>query len=117
MEWRGCHQLGTSVGSKAVTLTKAILIAAIFEVLGSLFAGGRITDTIRGEIINANLFSQTPQLLVFGMLASLLAAGTWLIVDTHLDAPSQQLIIFIVRAIIGFGLTVLSELMPSIGMR
>ncbi len=81
------NAMGTSVGSKAVTLTQAILIAAIFEVLGSLFAGGQVTDTIRGEIINANLFSQTPQLLVFGMLASLLAAGTWLIVATSFGWP------------------------------
>ncbi len=99
------NAMGTSVGSKAVTLTQAILIAAIFEVLGSLFAGGQVTDTIRGEIINANLFSQTPQLLVFGMLASLLAAGTWLIVATSFGWPVSTTH-SIVGAVIGFGLTV-----------
>src|SRR3990167_4525532 len=100
------NAMGTSVGSKAMTLFQAIIIAAIFEALGSLLAGGQVTETIRGKIIDASLFSQHPDLLVYGMLASLLAAGTWLIIASSFGWPVSTTH-SIVGAVIGFGLIVL----------
>lgn len=100
------NAMGTSVGSKALTIFQAIIIAAIFEALGSLLAGGQVTETIRGKIIDATMFSQTPDLLVYGMLASLLAAGTWLIIATSFGWPVSTTH-SIVGAVIGFGLIVL----------
>lgn len=100
------NAMGTSVGSKALTITQAIIIAAIFEAAGALLAGGQVTDTIRSHIIDASLFAQTPDILVYGMLASLLAAGTWLIIATHFGWPVSTTH-SIVGAIIGFGVVVL----------
>jgi len=100
------NAMGTSVGSKALTIFQAIIIAAVFEALGSLLAGGQVTETIRGRIIDASMFSSTPHLLVYGMLASLLAAGTWLIVATSFGWPVSTTH-SIVGAVIGFGLIVL----------
>ena len=74
------NAMGTSVGARALTLSQAILVACIFEFAGAYLAGGEVTATIRKGIIDPSLLSQTPELLVFGMLASLLAAGTWLLI-------------------------------------
>ena len=81
------NAIGTSVGSKALTLTKAIILAAIFEAAGALFAGSQVTYTIRSRIIDVSLFQQTPQLLIFGMLAVLLAVGLWLVVASYFKWP------------------------------
>ncbi len=96
------NAMGTSVGSRVLTITQAIIIAAIFEALGSLLAGGQVTETIRGEIINASLFTNSPQLLIYGMLASLLASGTWLVVASYFAWPVSTTHT-IVGAVIGFG--------------
>lgn len=100
------NAMGTSVGSKALTILQAIIIAAIFEALGSLLAGGQVAETIRGRIIDAAMFSHSPELLVYGMLASLLAAGTWLLIATSFGWPVSTTH-SIVGAVIGFGLIVL----------
>src|SRR5210317_2520043 len=72
------NAMGTSVGSKAITFKQAILIAAVFEFLGAYLAGGEVTSTIRKGIVDPALLVDSPELLVYGMLASLLAAATWL---------------------------------------
>ncbi|OGT68283.1 MAG: phosphate permease, partial [Gammaproteobacteria bacterium RIFCSPHIGHO2_12_FULL_45_9] len=100
------NAMGTSVGSKALTLKKALIVAAIFEALGALLAGGQVTDTLRGKIIDAQLFSDAPQLFIYGMLASLLAAGTWLVIATSLGWPVSTTH-SIVGAVVGFGWIVL----------
>ena len=69
------NAMATSVGSKALTIKQAILVAAVFEFLGAVLAGGEVTSTIRKGIVDANLLSATPELLIYGMLAALLAAG------------------------------------------
>ena len=100
------NAMGTSVGSKALTLTQAIIIAAIFEAAGALLAGGQVTDTIRSKIIDASFFSCSPYTFMYGMLASLLAAGTWVIIATRFAWPvSTTHSIF--GAFIGFGIDVL----------
>lgn len=95
------NAMGTSVGSKALTLKQAIIIAIIFEFLGAYLAGGAVTATIRKGIIDPGLLSGTPELLVFGMLSALLAAGIWLLVATHFGWPVSTTH-SIVGAIVGF---------------
>jgi len=95
------NAMGTSVGARALTLSQAILVACIFEFAGAYLAGGEVTSTIRKGIIDPSLLSDSPQLLVFGMLASLLAAGTWLLIASYNGWPVSTTH-SIVGAIVGF---------------
>lgn len=95
------NAMGTSVGSKALTIKQAIVIAAIFEFTGAFFAGGEVTSTIRNGIVESAVFAPVPELLAYGMIASLLAAGTWLLVATYYGWPVSTTH-SIVGAIIGF---------------
>jgi len=96
------NAMGTSVGSGAVTIKQAIIIAVIFEFAGAILAGGEVTATIRKGILDTALFVNDPHLLVYGMLASLLAAGTWLLIASSLGWPVSTTH-SIVGAIVGFG--------------
>lgn len=95
------NAMATSVGSKALTLKTAIIIAAIFEFSGAYLAGGEVTSTIRKGMVDANLMSGSPELLVYGMLSALLAAGCWLMIATRFGLPVSTTH-SIVGAIIGF---------------
>jgi len=95
------NAMGTSVGARALTLSQAILVACIFEFAGAYLAGGEVTSTIRKGIIDPSLLSDAPQYLVFGMLASLLAAGTWLLIASYNGWPVSTTH-SIVGAIVGF---------------
>jgi len=95
------NAMGTSVGSKALTIKQAIIVAAIFEFTGAFFAGGEVTSTIRSGIVDSEVFAKVPELLAFGMIAALLAAGTWLLVATYYGWPVSTTH-SIVGAIIGF---------------
>ncbi len=95
------NAMGTSVGSKAITIKQAIIIAMIFEFAGAYLAGGEVTATIRKGIIDPGLLSDTPELLVFGMMSSLLAAGIWLSIATSKGWPVSTTH-SIVGAIVGF---------------
>lgn len=95
------NAMGTSVGSRAITIKQAIIIAVIFEFLGAWLAGGEVTDTIRKGIIDPELLQEDPQLLVYGMLAALLAAGTWLLIASAKGWPVSTTH-SIVGAIVGF---------------
>jgi PiT family inorganic phosphate transporter len=95
------NAMATSVGSKALTIKQAILVAAIFEFLGAVLAGGEVTSTIRKGIVDADLLVGSPELLVYGMLAALLAAGTWLYIASRNGWPVSTTH-SIVGAIVGF---------------
>jgi PiT family inorganic phosphate transporter len=95
------NAMGTSVGSGAITIKQAVIIAAIFEFTGAYLAGGSVTKTIRKGIIDAQVLSGTPELLVYGMLAALLAAGIWLLVASRFGWPVSTTH-SIVGAIVGF---------------
>ncbi len=95
------NAMGTSVGSKALTIKQAIIIAMIFEFAGAYLAGGEVTSTIRKGIIDPAQFVDIPELLVFGMISALLAAATWLLVASVLGWPVSTTH-SIVGAIIGF---------------
>ena len=96
------NAMGTSVGSKALSFKQAVIIAGIFELAGAVLAGGEVTQTIRKGIIDVSSLGDTPEFLVFGMLASLLAAGIWLLVATRMGWPVSTTH-SIVGAIVGFG--------------
>lgn len=95
------NAMGTSVGSKALTIKQAILIAMVFEFAGAYLAGGEVTSTIRKGIIDASYYTDIPELLVLGMIASLFAAATWLLVASIMGWPVSTTH-SIVGAIIGF---------------
>ncbi len=95
------NAMGTSVGSKALTIKQAILIAMVFEFAGAYLAGGEVTSTIRKGIIDASYFVDIPELLVFGMISALLAAATWLLIASALGWPVSTTH-SIVGAIVGF---------------
>ena len=95
------NAMATSIGSKAITLKQALIIAAIFEFAGAVLAGGQVTSTIRKGIFDASLMTGQPELLVFGMLGSLLAAGTWLFIASNMGWPVSTTH-SIVGAIVGF---------------
>ena len=97
------NAMGTSVGSGAITVKQAILIAAIFEFAGAFIAGGSVTKTIRKGIIDPSAITGSPELLVYGMLAALLAAAIWLMVASYRGWPVSTTH-SIVGAIVGFAI-------------
>ncbi len=97
------NAMGTSVGSKALTFKQAVIIAAVFELAGAVLAGGEVTKTIRKGIVDVTPLAGTPDLLIYGMLASLLAAGIWLLVASRMGWPVSTTH-SIVGAIVGFAM-------------
>ena len=95
------NAMGPSVVSRALTIKQAILVAMIFEFMGAYLAGGEVTSTIRKGIIDADALSDTPELMVYGMMSALLAAGTWLLIASMKGWPVSTTH-SIVGAIVGF---------------
>ena len=95
------NAMGTSVGSRALTVKQAILIAMVFEFAGAYLAGGEVTSTIRKGILDPALINNSPELLVYGMMAALLAAGTWLLIASMMGWPVSTTH-SIVGALVGF---------------
>ena len=93
------NAMGTSVGSKALTITQALIVAAIFESAGAILVGGQVTDTIRSQVVIVP--PGQAESLVYGMMAALLAAGTWLCVASFFGWPVSTTH-SIVGALIGF---------------
>jgi len=100
------NAMATSVGSKALTIKQAIVVAAVFEFLGAVLAGGAVTDTVRKGIVDIELFADSPELLVYGMLAALLSAGTWLFIASKNGWPVSTTH-SIIGAIVGFAVVAL----------
>ena len=103
------NAMGTSVGAQAITIKQAIIIAMVFEFTGAWLAGGEVTSTIRSSIIDIESagFDDRPELLIFGMLSSLLAAGIWLVVASKYGWPVSTTH-SIIGAIIGFAVVGIS---------
>ena len=97
------NAMGTSVGAGAVTVKQAICIAIIFEFLGAVLAGGHVTKTIRKGIIDPTSIINSPEILVYGMLAALLAAGVWLMIASSKGWPVSTTH-SIIGALIGFAI-------------
>jgi len=81
------NNVGPAVGSKALTLTTAIIIAAIFEAAGALSAGGEVVKTIKKGIIDISAFGGNADPFIWAMMAALLAAALWLNFATMMKAP------------------------------
>jgi PiT family inorganic phosphate transporter len=81
------NNVGPAVGSKALTLTTAIIIAAVFEAAGALIAGGEVVKTIKNGIIDISAFDGNPDPFIWAMMAALLAAALWLNFATMMKAP------------------------------
>ena len=94
------NAMGTSVGSKALTFRRAIILAGIFEFCGAFFVGSNVADTIKGGIVPAGSFAD-PIVLGIGMLSALLAAALWLNVATFCGQPVSTTHA-IIGAVIGF---------------
>lgn len=96
------NAMGTSVGSGALTMRQAVLAAMVFDIAGAVLAGGHVTNTIRKGMIDPSLLAGSPDQLLLGMFAALLAAGVWVQVATHLGLPVSTTH-SIVGAVVGFG--------------
>ncbi|MEZ5315345.1 MAG: anion permease [Chlamydiales bacterium] len=97
------NAVGPAVGSGALKLRQAVIIAAIFEFAGAFFLGGSVSSTVESGIINSEIFSHNMMDYVYGMLASLLAAGLWLQIASYFGWPVSTTH-SIVGAVVGFGL-------------
>ena len=81
------NNVGPAVGSKAMTMTVAIIIAAVFEAAGALIAGGEVVETIKKGIIDISAFGSNVDPFIWAMMAALLAAAIWLNLATIMRAP------------------------------
>ncbi len=97
------NAMGTSVGAGAVTVKQAIGIAIVFEFAGAVLAGGNVTNTIRKGIIDPTSIVDRPEILVYGMLAALLAAAVWLMIASTKGWPVSTTH-SIVGALVGFAI-------------
>ena len=93
------NAMGTSVGSRALTIKQAIVVAMVFEFCGAYLAGGEVTETIKNGIVDIDVM--TADLLVLGMMSALLAAGTWLLIATSKGWPVSTTHT-IIGAVVGF---------------
>lgn len=96
------NAMGTSVGSGALTMKGAVVVSVIFNTAGAVMAGGHVTNTIRKGMIDPSLLAGSPEKLLLGMLAALLAAGIWVQIATQLGLPVSTTH-SIVGAVVGFG--------------
>ncbi|BAZ05391.1 phosphate transporter [Calothrix sp. NIES-3974] len=81
------NAMGTSVGSQAITLKQALIIAGILEFAGAVLFGEGVTGTLATKIVNPSQFADTPSVLVLGMVAVLISCGGWLQIATLLGLP------------------------------
>ncbi|MGX3066258.1 inorganic phosphate transporter [Ursidibacter arcticus] len=95
------NAMGTSVGSGTITAKQAVYIALVFEFAGAYLAGGEVAETIKSGIIASDAFVGQPDVLVLGMMASLFAAGVWLLVASQKGWPVSTTH-SIIGAIVGF---------------
>ena len=96
------NAMGTSVGSGALTVRRAVIVAGLFEFAGAYLAGGHVTDTVRKDILTPDALAGNIDLLPYGMLGSLAAAATLLLAATRFGLPVSTTH-SIVGAIVGFG--------------
>ena len=81
------NAMGTSVGSGALTLNRAVIVSIVANLLGAVLAGGYVTNTISKGMINPDLLAHTPDKLMLGMFAALVASGIWVHLATILGMP------------------------------
>lgn len=99
------NAIGTSVGSRALTFKKAIVMAAILEFAGAFLMGGSVSETIRSDIIDPQMFASDPNILIIGMLSALIGASVWLQIASSFGWPVSTTHA-IIGALLGFGLVI-----------
>lgn len=99
------NAMGTSVGSGALTLKRAVIIAAVLEFSGAFFFGAHVSETVQSGIIKSEIFTSNPLILVYGMLSALLATGAWLQVASYFGWPVSTTH-GIIGGVVGFGVVV-----------
>jgi PiT family inorganic phosphate transporter len=97
------NAMGTSVGSGALTIRRAVIISIVANLLGAVLAGGHVTNTISKGMINPDLLAGAPDKLMLGMFAALLASGIWVHLATVFGMPVSTTH-SIVGAVVGFGI-------------
>ncbi|PCI76217.1 anion permease [Candidatus Aerophobetes bacterium] len=97
------NAMGTSVGSGALTLTKAVIIAGVLEFCGAFFLGGNVSKTIQGGLVDTSLFAHCPHILLYGMLSALISTALWLQLSSYFGWPVSTTHA-IVGSLLGFGL-------------
>jgi len=100
--------MSTTMGSKAVTVKQALIIAVIFEFAGAFLGGADVTETMRNGIINTNLLSNSPLILIEGMLGVLMACTIWMNLASYLGVP-VSITNALVGSMVGFGSVVLGS--------
>ncbi len=99
------NAMGTSVGSGALTIKRAVIVAAVLEFTGAFFVGTHVSETIRKGIISPEIFQGNPMTLVYGMIGALLAAAIWLQIASYFGWPVSTTH-SIVGSVLGFGVVV-----------
>lgn len=99
------NAMGTSVGSKVLTLKKAVILAAVLEFSGAYFIGSNVSETIQKGIVDPAIFQLDPMIFVFGMMGSLLATGVLLQIASYFGLPVSTTHA-VVGAVLGFGLCI-----------
>ena len=97
------NSMADAVGSKAITIFWAVVLAGICEFCGAVLVGSHVTDTVRKGIIDTEFFTENPRLLAHGMFCAMLAAGVWLNIASYFGMPVSTTH-SIVGAIVGFGI-------------
>jgi len=81
------NAFATSVGSKALTIKQAVVLAAIFETAGAILMGNHVTDTIRKGIADYKCFEENPYVLMYGCMWVILSVGLWLFLASYWEMP------------------------------
>ena len=100
------NAMGTSVGSRALTVKQAVIWAALLNLGGAVLVGSRVTETVRKDIIDLDALGGTSDLswtILYGMLAAMIAAAVWITIATYFNLPVSTTHA-IVGAMMGFGL-------------
>jgi PiT family inorganic phosphate transporter len=97
------NSMATAVGAKAITFKQAVLIAGILNLIGAVFVGSHVTDTVRKGIVDVQSSGINNHVLLLGFVASLLAAAIWVTLSTWKEMPISTTH-SIIGALIGFGL-------------
>jgi phosphate/sulfate permease len=97
------NAFASSVSAKSITLRQAVMIASVCEFGGAFFLGAAVTSTVRNKIFDVELFTQEPEVLMFGMFSSLFSANVWLFIATYFGMPVSTTH-DVVGCILGFAL-------------
>eukprot|EP00922_Rhytidocystis_sp_ex-Travisia-forbesii_P052711 GHVS01078208.1.p1 GENE.GHVS01078208.1~~GHVS01078208.1.p1 ORF type:complete len:632 (-),score=81.39 GHVS01078208.1:220-2115(-) len=97
------NTFSAAVGSRALPLWTAIILAGILETIGATVLGAAVTESIKENVIAFDQFEDQPALLAFGMLCALVGAGSWLLIASRLGMPVSTTH-SIIGALLGFGM-------------